>query len=157
MKGSVYLILFFLVFAVSCNNSQQTEQDYRVFRYNEHTGIASLDPAFARNNATVWAANQLFNGLIQLDDSLNIQPDIAKTWNYNDSTYTYTFILRNDVYFHRSKVFGKDSTRLVTAYDFEYSFKRLQDPGLASPGSWVLQPVERFYAENDTLFAIQLK
>src|SRR5690606_1805409 len=118
--------------------------------------IASLDPVFARNNATIWATNQLFNGLVQLDDQLQILPDIAKHWTYNDSTYTYTFTLRNDVWFHKHFIFGKDSTRQVTAHDFEFSFNRLADPKVASPGSWVLQQVDSFYAQNDSVFKIRL-
>jgi hypothetical protein len=56
--------------------------------------------------------------------------------------------LRNDVKFHKHQLFGKDSTRIVTAYDFEYSFNRLLDSNVASPGRWVLQNVANFKAEN---------
>tara|TARA_R110002072_G_scaffold72354_1_gene172997 strand:+ start:16256 stop:17875 length:1620 start_codon:yes stop_codon:yes gene_type:complete len=152
--------LFFIAFCVSllsCKDSRNEEWDHLVFRYNEHQNIASLDPAFARNASTIWATNQLFNGLVQLDDSLNIQPDIAHRWEINDSTQTYTFFLRDDVYFHKNGLFGKDSTRKVVASDFVYSLNRLKDPRVASPGSWVLQNVETFYAINDTVFEIQLK
>tara|TARA_R110002049_G_scaffold53121_4_gene148829 strand:- start:223 stop:1650 length:1428 start_codon:yes stop_codon:yes gene_type:complete len=99
----------------------------------------------------------LFNGLVQLDDSLNIKPDIAKHWIVNDTTNSYTFFLRDDVYFHKNKVFGKDSTRNVVASDFEYSFDRLLDENVASSGSWVLQNVLSYKAVNDTTFSIQLK
>ncbi len=128
-----------------------------VFRYNEHGNISSLDPAFARNPQNIWPTNQLFNGLVQLDDSLNILPDIAKSWTVNDTTLTYTFTLRNDVYFHKNQFFGKDSTRLVKASDFVYSFDRLTDEKVASPGSWVLQNVENYEAVNDTIFKIKLQ
>jgi peptide/nickel transport system substrate-binding protein len=116
-----------------------------------------LDPAFARNPQIIWPTNQLYNGLVQLDDSLNIQPDIAKSWIVNDSTFTYTFYLRDDVYFHKNESFGKDATRLVTASDFVYSFDRLKDEKVASSGSWVLNAVDYYKAENDTTFVIQLK
>lgn len=154
----IFKILVPVVFLfVSCQNTTDKDREHLVFRYNEHTNIASLDPAFARNNATIWATNQLFNGLVQLDDSLHILPDIAKHWEYNDTTFTYTFTLRQDVYFHKHHLFGKDSTRTVTAHDFEYSFRRLQDPKVASPGSWVLQQTADYYAVNDTVFEIQLQ
>ncbi len=94
--------------------------------------------------------------MVQLDDSLNIQPDIAHRWEINDSTQTYTFYLRDDVYFQKHSLFGKDSTRKVIAQDFVYSLNRLKDPRVASPGSWVLQNVADFYAVNDTIFEIQL-
>ena len=144
---------------ISCNSKMNSDKDHLVFRYNEHSNIATLDPAFASNPQLIWPTNQLFNSLVQLDDELNIQPDIAKNWTFNDSTLTYTFNLRNDVYFHKSKVFAgsyKDSTRNVTAQDFEYSFNRLLDEKVAARGSWVLNNVDHFYAENDSTFSIQL-
>ncbi len=148
-----------LLLLISCNSEINSDKDHLVFRYNEHSNIATLDPAFASNPQLIWSTNQLFNSLVQLDDELNIQPDIAKNWTFNDSTLTYKFHLRNDVYFHRSEVFldnHKDSTRTVTAYDFEYSFNRLLDEKVAARGRWVLNNVDRFYAENDSTFSIQL-
>ncbi len=142
---------------LSCGHKNTEERDQLVFRYNEHSNITSLDPVFARNPQNIWPTNQLFNGLVQLDDSLRVQPDIAHRWEIIDSTNTYRFYLRDDVYFHTNEVFGKTGTRNVVASDFEYSFGRLTDPNVASPGSWVLQTVERYWAENDTTFVIQLK
>ncbi|MEX0995613.1 MAG: ABC transporter substrate-binding protein [Flavobacteriaceae bacterium] len=154
----IFYLLFigFCVLFISCQDSRNEERDHLVFRYNEHQNIASLDPAFARNASTIWATNQLFNGLVQLDDSLNIQPDIAHRWEINDTTHTYTFFLRDDVFYHKHALFGMDSTRKVVASDFVYSLNRLKDPQVASPGSWVLSNVENFYAVNDTVFEIQL-
>ena len=145
------------IFIISCSNSDKNNKDHLVFRYNEHTNILTLDPAFARVNGDIWAVNQIFNGLVQLDDSLHIQPDIAKKWEIKDSALTYSFTLRNDVYFHKNSLFGKDSTRLVTAKDFEYSFNRLLDSKTASPGRWILNYVHEFNADNDTIFTIKLK
>jgi peptide/nickel transport system substrate-binding protein len=42
--------------------------------------ITSLDPAFSKVQSNIWACNHIFNGLLQLDEKLNIQPDIAKPW-----------------------------------------------------------------------------
>ncbi len=150
-------ISFIFIFIISCSNNDHNKKDHLVFRYNEHSNILTLDPAFARVNQDIWGINQIFNGLVQLDDSLNIRPDIAKKWEIRDSAYTYSFTLRNDVYYHKHILFGKDSTRLVTAKDFEYSFNRLLDPKTASPGRWVLNYVNEFIAENDTTFTIKLK
>ena len=156
---SITCVTFILV---ACGKSTNTELDHLVFRYNEHSNIPTLDPAFARAPQSIWPDNQLFNGLVQLDDSLNILPDIAKSWTVNDSSLTYTFILRNDVFFHKNKVFvgletsnSIDSTRTVNATDFAYSFDRLVDEKLASSGSWVLQNVLSYQAINDTVFTIQ--
>ena len=152
-----------LAILLSCHDKATLNRDHLIFRYNEHSNIPTLDPAFARNPQSIWPANQLYNGLVQLDDSLNIRPDIAKSWTVNDTTNTYTFTLRSDVYFHKNKVFlssqsgGFDSTRTVIASDFSYSFDRLLDEQVASSGSWVLQNVHSYRAENDTTFSLQLK
>lgn len=150
-----FLILILLL--ISCNSKQKKYADNLVFRYNEHTNISSLDPAFAKNQANIWAVNQLFSGLVQLDDSLHIQPDIAKNWTISKDGKEYCFNLRKDVKFHKHKLFGKDSTRIVVASDFEYSFKRLLNPKVSSPGQWVLKNVASFKAINDTVFSIKLK
>ena len=157
----IYLLTasYCFCFLISCNSEINSDKDHLVFRYNEHSNIATLDPAFASNPQLIWPTNQLFNSLVRLDDELNIQADIAKNWTFNDRTLTYTFNLRNDVYFHKSVVFAgsyKDSTRNVTAQDFEYSFNRLLDEKVAARGSWVLNNVDHFYAENDSTFSIKL-
>lgn len=150
-----------IISLISCSKTENKTKDHLVFRYNEHSNISSLDPAFARNQPNIWATNQLFNSLVQLDSTMAIKPDIAKSWVINDTLQTLTFYLRKDVYFHKDICFYKkgytDSTRIVTAYDFEYSFKRLQDPKVASPGAWVLQDVASYKAINDTTFTITLK
>ena len=149
-----------LVISFSCHNDRETQNDHLVFKYNEHSNIATLDPAFASNPQLIWPTNQIFNSLVQLDSQLNVKPDIAQSWDYNDSTLTYTFNLREDVYFHKSIVFvnnHKDSTRIATAYDFEYSFNRLLDEKVAARGRWVLNNVKQFYAKNNSTFIIQLK
>ena len=55
------LVLFF-----SCGRPQPLA-DKKVFRYNEAAGIASLDPAFAKDQAMIWADLQLYNGLVQTE------------------------------------------------------------------------------------------
>lgn len=153
----VFIAVLTVTLLTSCQDTNNSSRDHQVFRYNEHSNIASLDPAFSRAPQTIWATNQLFNGLVQLDDSLNIVPDIAKSWVINDSTQTYTFTLRDDVMYHKNEIFGNAKTRNVVAEDFTYSFDRLLDEKVASPGSWVLQNVASYKAENDSTFTIKLK
>ena len=38
-----------------------------------------------------------------------------------------------------------------------YSFNRLTDPKVGSPGGWVLQQVKDYKAINDSVFQIRLK
>ncbi len=151
-----YVLLLCFVCLLSCSDDQKQDRGGMIFRYNESSNVATLDPAFARTQAEIWITNQLFNGLVQLDDSLNIKPDIAKNWSISEDGKKYLFSLRSDVYFHKSTVF-KDSTRIVKASDFEYSFSRLKQDKTASPGAWITRNVKDFKAINDTLFEINLE
>jgi len=156
------LLLIICSLLCACKNKFENEDGKTVFRYNESSGINSLDPAFARNQANIWAVNQLFNGLTQLDDDLNIVPCIAKNWDISDDALTYTFYLHNNVFFHEHELFG-GKERKVTAADFAYSFKRLTSSKTASPGAWIFNIVAKdeehtyaFKALNDTTFQIKL-
>ncbi|MFP9098700.1 ABC transporter substrate-binding protein [Flavobacterium sp. RHBU_24] len=150
-----YFIAFLLILS-SCSKKAEENRDNLVFRYNENAAVNSLDPAFAKIRPSIWVCNQLYNGLVQLDDSLNIKPDIAKRWDISPDGKTYTFTLRKGVYFHKNALFGADSTRIVTAPDFAYSLNRLKDEKVASPGGWILQNVDTFKAVNDSVFEIKL-
>ncbi|TXK80115.1 ABC transporter substrate-binding protein [Mesonia sp. K4-1] len=152
---SLALLLLPLLF-YACGNSSTDQNDHLVFRYNEHANITSLDPAFAKDQRNIWACNQLYNSLIQLDDQLNTQPDIAKSWQVSKDAKTYTFVLRDDVFFHESEIFGKQKTRKVKAKDVVYSLRRLTDTKIASPGSWVMQQVKNISAKNDSVVVIEL-
>jgi len=152
-----YLVLLLCLFFYGACKQMPDRDDTAVFRYNESAGISSLDPAFARSQSNIWAVNQVFSGLVQMDNQLRIQPAIADSWEIIDSGKTYLFRLRQDVYFHHNICFGADSTRRVKANDFVYSFQRLISSELASPGAWVFKNVESFEAINDTLLKIRLK
>lgn len=141
----------------SCQNKTETLPEHTIFRYNESANIASLDPAFAKAQNHIWACNQLFNGLVQLDDDLRIQPDLAKSWEISTDGKTYTFHIKEAVFFHEHPAFGKEKTRKVFASDFVYSLERLRNEKVASPGGWILQQVETITAINATTLQIQLK
>ena len=123
-KACLYLLIG-LLFVFSCTEEEELpEVERTVFQYNESAGISSLDPAFSRNVENVWASNQLFNGLVQLSDNLEVEPCIAKFWDISQDGLTYTFHLRSDVYFHDNELFEDGKGRNVVASDFVHSFFR---------------------------------
>lgn len=149
-----------LVFC-SCTDVKESNNK-TVFKYNEAAGITSLDPAFSNRTENIWAVNQLFNGLVQLNDTLGVVPSVAHKWEISENGLSYVFSLRKDVYFHDHELFKSGKGRKVIAQDFVYSFNRLMDPAIASPGVWVLSAVaknEQGYlieALNDSTLKIRL-
>jgi oligopeptide transport system substrate-binding protein len=142
-------------FCRSGNNSGK-----QVFHYNEQTGIASLDPAFAKNQSVMWPIHQLYNTLVEIDDSLNMVPSLATHWDVSDDRRVYTFHLRNDVFFHDNDAFPNSVGRRMTAHDVEYSFKRIIDPATASSGAWIfnnrIDSANGFKALDDSTFQLTL-
>ena len=68
------------------------------------SSINSLDPVYSKDQASIWVASQIFNGLVQFDEDLNIIASIAKRWVVDSGGINYTFFLRNDVFFHKHKL-----------------------------------------------------
>ncbi len=137
--------LLFIVLVSSCANEEKnSEQDGKtVFRYNEAAGITTLDPAYVRRFEDFLAIEQLYNGLITLDEDLNVVPGVAHSWEISEDGMEYTFHLRNDVYFHDHSLFPNGKGRLVTASDVIFSFLRIIDPVTASPGKYIFQNIDR--------------
>ncbi|SDF36202.1 peptide/nickel transport system substrate-binding protein [Mucilaginibacter pineti] len=161
MKKLVVLVLFGLISQLLACKSDSADSHKTVFNINLEEGLTSLDPAFCRNHYTIWMDNQIFNGLVQINDSLKVTPCIAKSWEVSSDGLLYTFHLRNDVYFHNDPHFRNGIGRKATAADFAYSFGRLIDPKVASSGSWIfsdkVQDKSAFQAPNDSTFVIKLK
>ena len=151
-------IILSIIFFTSCKSHQHP--DKKIFHYNEQTGIASLDPAFAKNQSVMWAIHQLYNTLVEVDADNQLKPSLAKSWEVAADNLTFIFHLRTDVYFHDDAVFADGKGRRLTAQDIEYSFKRIIDKNVASPGAWIfnnkIDSADGFKALNDSIFQLKL-
>lgn len=151
------LLTIFFIFT-ACTNKHK--EGRKIFYYNETTGIASLDPVFAKNQSIMWAVHQLYNTLVEIDDSLHIGPSLARSWDISADRKLYTFHLRNDVFFHDDPAFAGGKGRLLTAADIVYSLSRVVNAKVASPGSWIfnskVDSVQPFVAIDDTTFQLRL-
>ncbi len=155
---NVRAAIIFLFCLCSCG-----VQDYgnkKIFHYNEATGIATLDPAFSKNQSIIWAVHQLYNTLIETDSHLNMAPSLAKSWEVSADRLTYIFHLRRDVFFHDNDAFPGGKGRKMTANDVAYSFSRITDPRVASSGAWIfndrIDSMDGFKALDDSTFRLKL-
>jgi oligopeptide transport system substrate-binding protein len=161
-RYAIYILAVALLWA--CGGKEEQNDKRTIFKYNEMGGITSLDPAAASNFERISAVNQMFNGLVQMNDSLRVTPCIARSWKISNDGLVYTFYLRDDVYFHDHEVFPGGKGRKVTAGDFAYSFGRLQDAKVSSALTLLTNLSKKesngytgFSAPNDTTFEIYLQ
>lgn len=157
-----YFLLYFLIIIAttwSCQ-SNNVDQKVKVFHYNQPNRITSLDPAFAKSQNNMWAIHHIFSTLVELDENLELQANLAKRWNISENGLVYTFVLRNDVYFHENDCFKTKLDRKLIAQDVVHSFERLISSEINSPGSWIfagkVDETKAFEATNDSTFILRL-
>ena len=95
---------------------------------------ATLDPARLRDIYSLAVGQQLFDGLVQFDQTLSITPALAQFWTASRDGLSWTFTLRKGVKFHHG--------REVTSDDVVYSFTRLLDPKTRSGGADLLLGIQ---------------
>ena len=83
----------------------------------------TLDPALTHGGPS-GPIGHIFSGLVQLDTSLQVVPDLAAGWEIGEGGTRYTFYLHPGARFHDG--------RPVTAQDVIASWERATDPALGS-------------------------
>ena len=96
------------------------ENELRLYSQDPET----LDPAIVQDATSHEFVSLLFSGLVALDSSLQVVPDLAERWEVDDSGTVYTFYLRKNATFHNG--------RPLVAEDVRYSLERACDPDRGS-------------------------
>jgi len=121
----IYQILLISVIGVTtgCTSNDQTSSR-GVLRVAAEA-IVQTDPAFISSDSEVMVVNAVYDYLVDVDESNQIQPRLATRWEVEEDGLTHTFFLAEGVRFH-------DGTPL-TAEDVVWSFDRLRNPDSGLP------------------------
>lgn len=84
-----------------------------------------INPLLASSDADKDLTNLIYSGLLKTDADGDLVPDLAESYVISDDGLTYTFILKDDIYFHDGEK--------VTADDVIFTITKAQDPMLKSP------------------------
>lgn len=111
--------------------------------------VLSLDPPIV-NFGTIAGEllPALFSSLVQFDETLAIQPDLAETFEVSDDGLSYTFHLREGLTFHNGDP--------LLAEDIIYTYDRTLSPELASPHANKLEVISSIEAVDDLTVEITL-
>ncbi len=153
MRAFHFLTLFFCVsisLTLSSCGKKETKSEFRsanggkvyggTFIYNETTDLPTLDPVQIGDVASHHAAHQIYELLVDLDHTtLQLVPELATRWEISPDGLTYTFYLRDSVYFQNDICFPQSEGRKFTANDVKFSFERACNPKTQTKGFWVFK------------------
>ena len=132
-----------------------------IIRINFDNGLSTLDPAFARDGNSTQAVTMLYEGLYQLDSQMNPVPNLGTLDSSSSSPTNLVFHITSNRFFHSDPCFKEGKAKRVVAQDVVYSFNRLIDSTVASPGAWVFRDLvngeKPFEAPNDSTFQLNLQ
>jgi ABC-type transport system substrate-binding protein len=111
MNNLKLICLFFLLLFNYCSKSSKVSYGIEIFPTN-------LDPSFGLSFDESQISSQIYENLISLDnDCATLNPRLAVSWNVSKDKCTYTFVLRNNVFFH-------DGTKL-SSYSIQSTYEWL--------------------------------
>lgn len=90
----------------------------------------------------------LFNGLTGHDGDNAVVPALAKSWDFDEETCTYTFHLEEDVRWHDGEPF--------TAEDVQFTIEAIMDPENGSENAPNFEDVEEITVIDDHTIAFRL-
>ncbi|MGQ9671628.1 MAG: ABC transporter substrate-binding protein [Candidatus Aminicenantales bacterium] len=114
--GLPFLLCLFLI-GERITKQEKIPRQGGVLRVNPFTPgpfQPQLDPLAG---APVFVINQLYDGLVRLDNKLNVIPSLAEYWTISEDGRSYIFYLRKGVKFHHG--------REVEAEDVKFSLERV--------------------------------
>ena len=132
--GCLALLWILLGLGLVLAEAQEAPLSGGVYRRPLGHDPTTLDPARLRDIYSLAVGQQLFDGLVQFDQTLSITPALAQFWTASRDGLVWTFTLRKGVKFHHG--------REVTADDVVYSFTRLLDPRTRSGGADLLLGIQ---------------
>lgn len=90
----------------------------------------------------------LFNGLTAHDGDNQVVPGLAESWDYDETTYTYTFHIRDGIRWHDGEPF--------TAKDVQFTIEAIMDPDNGSENAPNYEDVEEITVVDDQTISFRL-
>jgi oligopeptide transport system substrate-binding protein len=111
-----------------------------VFRLNEVEEFKNLYPHNLTEVTSHRIGNQVYEGLVKFDqETLEVIPSLAETWEINDDATEFIFNLRRGVKFHDDACFEGGKGRELTAHDFKYVFTKLCESSAQNQMFWLFK------------------
>jgi len=124
------------ILGVGCEKNESDGSGYS-FDYAMVGHPESLDPQFASDECSYTIIGNLYSGLLETDENGNLKNAVAEDYSVSSDGLTYTFKIRDNCYWffdeNEDETVSDDECVNVTAYDFQFAFRRLFNPETCSP------------------------
>src|SRR5258706_15767492 len=138
ISALLVLVAALLVVGLTLSRATGKRADLRVMNGTEPK---TLDPHLATGDPEHRVLDSIFEGLARLNSrSLEPEPGVAESWETSADGKTYVFHLRQSARW--------SDGRPVTAHDFTYAWRRLQDPALGGEYAYIMHMVRWAEARN---------
>jgi ABC-type transport system substrate-binding protein len=145
----LFLISIIVIISGCADSNRRDDKNLRVLHLSSGR-VKTLDPALASDLASRNMVAAFYDTLLQYDYTARpykLIPSMLATMPIADKTMkSYTFTLRDDLYFQPDKCFNQNkkqnlliTARKITAQDVAYSFLRIADGRLHSPVFWMFR------------------
>ncbi|HYG60863.1 MAG TPA: peptide-binding protein [Symbiobacteriaceae bacterium] len=109
----------------------------------------NFNPILQADVNSAWVAQRVFSGLVEINEKLEVAPDIATEWSASPDGLQWTFKLRDNVKFHDGKP--------MTADDVAFTYNAIKDKGYTGPRSGDFAALERVEVIDSTTVKFVLK
>jgi oligopeptide transport system substrate-binding protein len=155
----VALIAVLLLSSFSFVGAQEPKVLYSAFL----PGDVTIDPSLGTDVNSITIINEIFPGLTMLhEETVEVIPGIAESWDVSEDGTTYTFHLRQDVSWVRYDAEAGEvvqvtdesgNVRMVNAHDVVYGYTRTLTPETGGDyasvlAPWVVNGIEHLAGED---------
>lgn len=137
---STTMLVSALAVAATYPNAAAAQDGEVVYNRGNDTDPSTLDHHLTSTVAEGHLMRDLYEGLVVQNANAEIVPGVAEEWEVSEDGLTYTFHLREDARWSNGDP--------VTAHDFVFAYRRLQDPETAAPYANIHYPIENAEAIN---------
>lgn len=137
----VIIVLFIGFSFIGCGVQETEKAEDQKLTFNLSSDPESIDPGRTTGQPDLTLVNAVMEGLTRYGPDGELKPAVAEDWDISGDGRVYKFYIRENAQWSNGES--------ITAYDFEYAWKRVLDPEFASSFAYKLYYLENAAAYNN--------
>lgn len=142
------LVLGFGALLLSCGGSEEESDETQevetiyggVFKMPIGSYFSTIEPVNVHKLETAQVYDQIFERLVKYNPrTLEIESELAEEWTVSEDLMSYTFKLKDEVYFHDNSCFPDGKGRKVSPEDIVYTFEKIYTQTAENKGYYTFQ------------------